>query len=118
MGTYTGGGTVTSAPVTISVQNAPPVTAVLIPKSGADVSGASSTLDASASANVTKVTYELSGGALSDQVIATGTLTIYGWLAEWNTTSVPDGTYSLQSVASYSGGVSGTSASVTITVDN
>lgn len=108
----------TSAPITISVQNAPPVTTVLVPKSGADASGTSSVLDASASANVTKVTYELSGGALSDQLIAAGTPTSYGWLAEWNTTSVSDGTYSLQSVASYSGGLSGTSASVTITVDN
>jgi Bacterial Ig-like domain (group 3)/Pentapeptide repeats (8 copies)/Bacterial Ig domain/HYR domain len=112
------GGAVTSAPVTISVDNAPPTTTVLVPSSGADVSGTSSVLDAGTSANVTSVSYELSGGSLSDQVIATGTLTYYGWLAEWNTTSVPDGTYSLQSVASYGGGVSGTSAPITITVDN
>jgi hypothetical protein len=75
-------------------------------------------LDASASANVTSVTYELIGGTLSDRQIATGTPTSYGWLTEWNTMSVPDGPYSLQSVASYSGGVSGSSASVTITVVN
>jgi len=28
-----------------------------------------------------------------EQWIATATPTYYGWLAEWNTTSVPDGTY-------------------------
>jgi hypothetical protein len=39
---------------------------------------------------VTTVTYELSGGPsnLSDQSIATGSPTYYGWLAQWNTTAV------------------------------
>jgi hypothetical protein len=39
-------------------------------------------------------------------------------VATWNTASVPDGTYSLTSVASYAGGVSGTSAPVSVTVAN
>jgi hypothetical protein len=64
------------------------------------------------------VDYELTGEALSNSVIATGTQTIYGWLAQWNSQAVPDGTYQLQSVATYSGGVSGTSPGVTITVAN
>ena len=118
VGTYSGGGTVSSAPITVTVDNAPPVTTVLIPKSGADVSDGSSVLDASASSNVTSVSFHLASGSLSDRVIAVATPTLYGWLAKWNTTSVPDGTYSLQSIASYVGGVSGTSAPVTITVDN
>jgi hypothetical protein len=77
-------------------------------------------LDASASANVTSVSYEVSGGPanLSDDVIATGTPTLYGWLAAWNTTGVANGTYTLQSVASYGGGVSGTSPAITLTVAN
>ena len=91
-----------SAGTSVTVSNPTPTTAVLIPSTGASVSGTSSLLGASASANVTYVTFELSGGTLSDQVIATGTLTLYGWLARWNTTTVPDGTYTLQSVASYS----------------
>jgi hypothetical protein len=37
-------------------------------------------------------------------------------LAAWNTAGVANGTYTLQSVASYAGGVSGVSAPVTITV--
>ena len=49
------------------------------------------------------VQFELSGGALSDQVIATATPTIYGWLAQWDTTSVPNGAYALQSVSTSSG---------------
>ena len=62
--------------------------------------------------------YELSGNGLKDQIIGTGTSTIYGWLAAWNTPAWPTGTYTLQSVASYAGGVSGMSAPVTITVAN
>jgi hypothetical protein len=69
---------------------------------------------------VTQVSYEVSGGPanLSDDVIATATPTLFGWFATWNTTGVADGTYTLQSVASYGGGVSGTSSPVTITVSN
>jgi hypothetical protein len=109
-----------SAGTSLTVTNSPPTTAVLIPSNGASVSGVSSLLDATASANVTYLTFELSGGTLSDQLIATATPTIYGWLAEWNTASVPNGTYTLQSVASYSRyfASSGASAPVTITVTN
>jgi large repetitive protein len=109
-----------STGISVTVANPPPTTAILIPSSGTGVSGISSLLDASASANVTYVIFELSGGTLSDQLIATATPTYYGWLAQWNTNSVPNGTYTLQSVASYSRyfASSGTSAPVTITVAN
>ena len=65
---------------------------------------------------MTKVQYELTGGTLNDAVIATATPTIFGWLAGWDTTTVPNGTYTLKSVASYAGGVAGTSPGVTVTV--
>ncbi len=112
------GTTVTSAPINVTVANAPPSSAVLTPSNGATQSGPTQYLDAGAATNVTSVSFELSGGSLSDHVIATATPTIYGWLAAWNTTTVPNGTYSLQSVASYAGGVTGTSAPITITVNN
>jgi hypothetical protein len=89
----------------------------VLPANNTTVSG-SKYLDASASSGVTGVTYELSGNGLSDDVVATGTPTLYGWLAGWNTTTVPNGTYTLDSVASYSGGVSGTSPPVTVTISN
>ena len=73
-------------------------------------------LDASASSGVTQVQYELTRGSLTDSVVATASPTYYGWLANWNTTAVPNGTYTLQSVASYAGGVSGTKPGHTITV--
>jgi hypothetical protein len=107
-----------SSGVNITVSNPPPTTSVVIPSSGATQSGTAALLDASASANVTSVKYELTGGTLTNQLIATATPTYYGWLAQWNTTTVPNGTYTLQSVAAYSGGVTGTSPGVTVTVAN
>ena len=110
----------TSAPVSVTVANPPPTTNVLIPLSTSVQSGAAAVLDASASSGVTQVTYELSGGPpnLTDQVIATGTPTYYGWLAQWNTTTVPNGSYELRSVASYAGGVSGSSQFVFVVISN
>jgi uncharacterized protein YjbI with pentapeptide repeats len=110
--------TETSSPITITVSNPVPTTSVLIPSGGATVSGMSQVLDAVASSGATQVQYEVTGGALSNQVVATASPTIYGWLAKWNTTSVPNGTYTLRSVASYSGGVSASSTLVTISVNN
>ena len=94
-----------------------PSTFVAIPSNNATVSGSSQILDAGASSGVTQVQYEITGGTLTDSVIATATPTIYGWLAKWNTTTVANGTYALQSVAT-SNGVSGTSAPLTISVNN
>jgi YVTN family beta-propeller protein len=104
---------------TVSEIGIPPSTAVVLPSKDATISG-TQFLDATASSGVTKLVYEVSGGPsdLSDVQVATGTATIYGWLAAWNTTSVHNGHYTLNSVASYGGGVTGTSAPITITVEN
>ena len=97
--------------------NVPPSTTVLVPSDGATVS-ARQALDAIASPWVASAKYELTGGTLNDAVIATATPTFYGWIAQWDTTSVPNGTYTLQSVASDTGGSTGTSSGVSITVNN
>ncbi len=107
-----------SSGVTVTVDNPPPTTTILVPSGGSTVKGDAVALDASASSGVSKVSYELTGGSLTDSVIASAAPTEYGWLAEWNSQSVPDGTYTLQSVASYAGGVSGPSPGITITVAN
>ena len=112
-----GGFTGTSPGITISVNNPPPTTSVVLPSSGATLSG-NQYLDAVASSGVTQVHYEVTGGSLTDTVVATASPTIYGWIASWNTTTVPNGTYALQSVASYAGGVSGASAPVSISITN
>ena len=65
----------TSASVSVTVDNAPPTTAVLIPSTGTTQSGTAALLDASASIHVTAVTFELNGNGLTNQVIATGTPT-------------------------------------------
>jgi len=95
----------------------PPTTTIGIPSNNATVSGGQH-LDASGSPGVTQVQYELTGGTLNHSVIATATPTIVGWLAGWDTTTVPNGTYTLKGIASYAGGVSGASAPVTMTVNN
>ena len=75
-------------------------------------------LDASAS-NATSVEFRLFGGiyGYNAPVICTATLTYYGWLCSWNTTTVPNGSYDLLSEAFGSGG-STFSSGVSITVNN
>lgn len=51
-----------------------------------------------------EVEFHLTGGSFDDALIATATPTYHGWLAGWDTTTVPDGTYALQSVAYDEGG--------------
>ncbi len=120
------GDTTSSATGTFQVYVTPTTeyfTRVLIPSgsvTGSVLVCGSQVLDAGASdaPGVTSVVFEVSGGTLSDQVIATGTLTYYGWLARWSTTSVPNGTYSLQSVATDVDASTDTSAPITVTVNN
>ena len=95
----------------------PPTTSIVKPSNGTKVSGTQG-LDALASSGVTQVQYELTGGTFNHSVVATGTATIYGWTSTWNSTTVPNGQYTLQSVASYGSEVTGTSAPITITVSN
>jgi hypothetical protein len=103
--------------VVIGSYNPPLTTTVVLPSDGATVSGPQG-LGAITSAGVTQVQFEVTGGDLNNSVIATATPTKYGWLARWMTTNVPDGTYTLRSVASNPDRDHGTSPSITITVAN
>ena len=126
-GTYTltsvatdmSGTTGTSPGVTVTVDNVGLNTQVLIPSDGATVSG-STVLDAAASgtSDVTGVQFEVTGGSLSNQVVGTATPTLYGWIATWDTTTVPNGSYTLNSVATETGGTIATSQGITVTVTN
>jgi hypothetical protein len=108
-----------SAGVTITVENTPPATSVLIPSTAASVSGTQVLLDAGATGvGVTGVGFYLTGGSLNNALVATGALTYYGWLVNWNSTTVPDGTYTLQSQASDGAGKVGVSPPITLTVAN
>jgi hypothetical protein len=110
------GGSFSSSGIDITVSN-PPTTSVLLPSNGATLSG-SATLDASAS-NATSVEFRLFGGiyGYAAPVVCTATLTDYGWLCSWNTSTVPNGSYVLLSEAFNSAG-SAFSSGVNITVDN
>ena len=95
------------------------VTDVIAPANGAKLSGSTVLVAQTTSYfSVTKVEFHLTGGSQHDTLIGTATPTLYGWVTEWNTTTVANGTYSLRGVAYGAGGISGTSASVSITVSN
>ncbi len=106
-----------STGVAVTVANSPPpTTSVLIPSAGATLSGTAATLDAAAS-NATSVQFLLSGGAYSNQVICTTTPTIYGWICPWDSTRVPNGTYTLNSKA-FNSTANAVSTGVAVTVAN
>jgi lysophospholipase L1-like esterase len=94
-----------------------PSTTLVEPLNGAILHGRQY-LDAGASSGVTQVLYELSGGSLNDQVIAIASPTVYGWLASWKSRTVPNGTYTLQSVATNNVGSTAVSSGITITINN
>ena len=95
----------------------PPRTGILRPAAGATLSGVQ-VLDAGASAllGVTKVVFSISGQGKT--VTQSATTTAYGWLSRWNTTSVPNGTYTVRSVAYGVTGLVGTSTSIAVSVKN
>ena len=122
MTSYLGGGSGTSPPVAITVNNPPPSTSVVFPTDGAIYNSTTSTnyFDAAASPGVTKVQFTLSGAG---SVVITATPTIYGWIAVLPESAEPQGgcgpitlPVSVESEASYSGGVTGTSAPVNISL--
>ena len=95
--------------------SATPTTSVLIPANSASVSG-TTTLDAAAT-KATGVGFYLFGGSYYGLLVGSATPTQYGWVYEWNTTTVPNGSYELFSKATGSGG-SAVSSGVDITVSN
>ena len=95
------------------------ITKVLIPANGVTLSGAT-VLDAIATdyLRVTKVAFLLTDASHHADMIAVARLTPFGWVARWDTNSLPSGTYSLQSVAYDSGGRTAYSPGIRINVHN
>ena len=123
LATDSAGNTAYSAGITVTVSNNPPTTSVTVPADNATVSGTTTTLDAFATAQqsgatITKVQFVLTGGTYNKTVIGTGTASHYGYLYSWNTTTVPNGTYTLQSLATDSVGNTTYSAGITVKVSN
>lgn len=82
------------------------------------MTGSSAVLDASASgpSTVTGVNFVVSGGSLSNQVVGTTVETFFSWIALCDTTGVPNGTYTLQSVVTEVGASTATSPAISVTV--
>jgi hypothetical protein len=95
------------------------VTDLLKPANGATLSG-TAVLDATATGyfKVTKIGFYLTGASQHDRLIGTATLNPLGWATLWNTATVANGTYHLQSVAYDVAGRSGHGNDITITVKN
>ena len=92
---------------------------VTLPSSGSTVHGRQY-LDVGVSTqfDVTKVDYVLSGPGRDDAVFAVGRQSKYGWLGRWDTSTVPDGSYTIEAKVRDSGGRSVTTAPVEVRVDN
>jgi hypothetical protein len=113
------GNTRTSAPVTVTVSNAPrpdttpPTVSVTAPSAGATPSGII-TVSASATDNVgvAGVQFRLDGVSLGAEDTAAP------YAVAWDTTTTSNGTHTLTAVARDAAGNRTTSASVTITVSN
>ena len=126
-GTYTlqslatdgAGNTTYSSPISITVDNTPPTTAVTVPANGATVTESSSTtLQATASGaygvGISSVQFVLTGGTYNQTVIGTATLSGSNWVYQWNSTGIPKGTYTLQSLATDAAGNTAYSPSISI----
>ena len=93
-----GNGTTTDSSVPVSalvVVN----TTVALPSNGAVSSNIWLDATAYSLAGIASVSFEVSGGSITDQVVSSSVSWEYGWLGAWDTTDVPNGTYMLQSVA-------------------
>ncbi|MGH8977937.1 MAG: Ig-like domain-containing protein, partial [Acidimicrobiia bacterium] len=94
-----------------------PTAVIVTPKAGAVVTGSVTLAATTQNVYVTKVEFRLSGEGLDDALLGTGTPG-FGWALRWDTTSVPDGTYRLTTVAFDSMGNADASDAITISVAN
>lgn len=108
-----------STGVLITVDNHPLASQVLLPTGGSVLHG-SVVLAASSTGmhDVVGTVFVLESASGGPTLIADGVLTPYGWLARWDSTSVPNGTYQLFSVAIDVTGAGAVSAPVSVTVAN
>jgi hypothetical protein len=97
-----------------------PATSVLHPVGGTSLKGAAF-LVAGGSDRVfatTRVEFRITGGGGARSTTVPAQQTEYGWIGVLKTTTVPNGTYSIQSVAVDGGGQVGRSKPVDVSVDN
>ena len=92
---------------------------VFLPRSGSTVHG-KQILDVwgSGSYDLTRVEYLLSGPGLAESWTKTGVSTVYGWVAKWNTSAIPNGTYTIEAKVSDSRGRTVMTPTVEVRVEN
>jgi hypothetical protein len=95
-----------------------PAVTVVTPISGATISGIVGLSAKSIGPNVTAVDFVATGGPYQDVKIATGALSLVGWISDWQTKTVPNGTYRISSIGYNVSGQSSGSASITVKVKN
>ena len=95
-----------------------PATSIVAPSGGAMVSGLVGLDSVPIGPKVTAVDFLATGGAYHDAKISTGVLSPVGWVSQWQSTRVPNGTYEITSVGYDPAGQSTRSASVTVKVQN
>jgi outer membrane protein assembly factor BamB len=102
-----------------TVEKVPPQTAMLTPTGGTTLSGVTQ-LSASASddTKLSGVEFHATNASNHDSVIGAATEGVSDWEYSWDTSGVPNGTYSLTSVARDAAGNKTRSAPVAVTVDN
>ncbi len=110
---------VTPLPATNGETSPKVVTNLLRPANDATLSG---TVPLVATATdyftVTKIDFYLTGSSDHGTLIGTAKISPFGWATSWNTTTVPNGTYRLHSVAYDVAGRSGHGNDITVTVKN
>jgi hypothetical protein len=96
-----------------------PLTSIIVPTSGAVLSG-TQIVDATAADNVPirKVEFRITGGTRPDAVIGTAKFSFHGDFVRWNTRSVRNGPYTLQSVVYDAAGKVGRSRAISVVVAN
>ncbi|MBF6556115.1 MAG: hypothetical protein IVW52_08030 [Acidimicrobiales bacterium] len=95
-------------------------TAVVIPSAGNVLMGTSVVLDAKVSDNIAirNVQFVLTGGRYNKSVIGRATATLAGFILVWNSKSVSNGTYTLQSRATDETGNTRYSRGHSVTIRN
>jgi hypothetical protein len=68
--------------------------------------------------DIRKVVYVLNGPGHADATFATGSQSNYGWLGGWDTSTVPNGSYTIEAKVSDSGGRSVRTSPVEVRVQN
>jgi hypothetical protein len=119
---FNSAGSTFSSGVSVTVDNVPLATQLLLPKNGSQISG-TVTFDASAQGtDITGVYFVVTFGSLSDYDFLTATPTYYGWIGEWNSLACPpgypNGSYAFQSVVTQAGGATAMSTPVDVTLNN